>query len=324
MCAQHMCVTGRGPRRRCVACIAMLRARVSAAKPPQPISTPHSHLAPRREGGWQTTPARMTRRPSTCAVEHSALASAVLARYQARAGACMRAAGGAECVLTFNTSASLRGAAGDDLAEALQRACAALQLRGTVRVADDGVSAALCGRSDAVHTLRGVVEVLPQLHCGARGPVAFQVWRQRQADAVDRTHSRVRASAARLHAAACGRGHAERRCSRRGARHGVQPRPRARVGCSGRRLRAYAAGTAASPCGGADGCWCIACWCGRAALSIRAAPPAAAVFARLPPERRVAGRPACVAAHAARPLRGLHFLGRTAPAAAAGQPTRCP
>lgn len=241
----------------------------------------------------------MTRRPSTCAVEHSALASAVLARYQARAGACMRAAGGAECVLTFNTSASLRGAAGDDLAEALQRACAALQLRGTVRVADDGVSAALCGRSDAVHTLRGVVEVLPQLHCGARGPVAFQVWWQKQTDAVDRTHSRVCASAARLHAAACGRGHAERRCSRRGARHVVQPPPRARAGYSRRHLRVCAGGSARRSCGarsGAECRWRTPCWCGCAPLSWRAAPPAAAVLARLPPERRLAGRPACIAA----------------------------
>ena len=86
----------------------------------------------------------------------------------------MSADGGEDCVLVLQARADLRGAAGDELAAALQRECAALRLRGTADVADDGVRAALRGERAALLRLHHVVEALPQLQRGGQAPVLFQ------------------------------------------------------------------------------------------------------------------------------------------------------
>ena len=66
-------------------------------------------------------------------------------------------------MLIFYKYADLRGAAGDAVEAALRAAAADLSLRGRVRVADDGVNAALGGALRDLRALRDLVVVLPQL-----------------------------------------------------------------------------------------------------------------------------------------------------------------
>lgn len=76
-------------------------------------------------------------------------------------------------VLVFYKYAPLCAAAGDAVEAALRAECAALALRGRVRVADDGVNAALGGDVAALRRLCALVAALPQLADGGRA-IDFQ------------------------------------------------------------------------------------------------------------------------------------------------------
>jgi predicted sulfurtransferase len=79
-------------------------------------------------------------------------------------------------VLIFFKYAPLAGAAGDEVEATLRSLCEALALRGRVRVADDGVNAALGGALPALRQLCEAVAALPALAAEAPGarPIDFQ------------------------------------------------------------------------------------------------------------------------------------------------------
>jgi predicted sulfurtransferase len=87
------------------------------------------------------------------------------------------AADDAPGVLIFYKYADLTGAAGDEVGAALRVAAEELRLRGRVRVADDGVNAALGGGVGALRQLCARVAALPPLADGARA-IDFQARRR--------------------------------------------------------------------------------------------------------------------------------------------------
>ena len=101
------------------------------------------------------------------------LAVPLLPRCRAVRAARRMSSGAGDGVLVFYKYAPLCAAAGDAVEAALRAECAALALRGRVRVADDGVNAALGGDVGALRRLCAVVAALPQLADGGRA-IDFQ------------------------------------------------------------------------------------------------------------------------------------------------------
>jgi predicted sulfurtransferase len=77
-------------------------------------------------------------------------------------------------VLIFYKYADLSGAAGDAVEVVLRGAAEELRLRGRVRVADDGVNAALGGGVGALRLLCARVAALPQLATDGARAIDFQ------------------------------------------------------------------------------------------------------------------------------------------------------